>query len=291
MAYDANKPADDQYIALGPGDIRTNLEGLITGRNVDAQKIMGYSPGNGSGNIPLNNGMVNTNLNADTLDGSHAADFAGVNHDHDDATTSTDGFMSNTDKAKLDGVASGAEVNQNAFYDFIVRNAGLFYHIFATSKTDSVQLLDGANITITPDTVNKTITFAVSGTVPAASGAAYAANADTVDGLHAAAFAAASHTTHTGEASSIAATGYKKFADGMIINWGLVTDIPANSGNKSLTFALAFPNNWFSIALASGDNGGFYGAAIEYYTPSKSGVVLVNRSTAIKSCYVIAIGN
>lgn len=66
--------------------------------------------------------------NADTLDGYHAAyfapgqhnhdavyaaanhthNYAAMSHTHEEATTSTAGFMSATDKAKLNGIASGA---------------------------------------------------------------------------------------------------------------------------------------------------------------------------------------
>ncbi|MHC1750786.1 MAG: hypothetical protein AB9856_21135 [Cellulosilyticaceae bacterium] len=42
----------------------------------------GKSPGNDNGNIPLNNGSTNVNLNADMLDGKHATDFASSNHIH-----------------------------------------------------------------------------------------------------------------------------------------------------------------------------------------------------------------
>ena len=37
----------------------------------DAETIDGYSAGNSSGNVPVSNGTVNTNLNADILDGKH----------------------------------------------------------------------------------------------------------------------------------------------------------------------------------------------------------------------------
>lgn len=53
-------------------------------------------------------------LDADTLDGKQASDFADVNHTHSQyatashnhavATSSSNGFMSSTDKAKLDGI-------------------------------------------------------------------------------------------------------------------------------------------------------------------------------------------
>jgi hypothetical protein len=41
----------------------------------DAGAVDGYLPGNTSGRIPINNGALNTNLNADRVDGQHAADL------------------------------------------------------------------------------------------------------------------------------------------------------------------------------------------------------------------------
>ncbi|MFH0930021.1 MAG: hypothetical protein V1814_02100, partial [Candidatus Moraniibacteriota bacterium] len=43
-----------------------------------AMNIAGQSIGNGAGNIPLSNGILNTNLNADLLDGQHATAFQPV---------------------------------------------------------------------------------------------------------------------------------------------------------------------------------------------------------------------
>jgi hypothetical protein len=40
-----------------------------------AQSISGYAVGNASGNISISNGTINTNLNADLLDGQHASAF------------------------------------------------------------------------------------------------------------------------------------------------------------------------------------------------------------------------
>lgn len=50
-------------------------------------------------------------LDADLLDGSQASDFAASTHGHAAATTDAAGFMSTTDKTKLDGIATGAQVN------------------------------------------------------------------------------------------------------------------------------------------------------------------------------------
>ena len=49
-------------------------------------------------------------LDADTLDGQHAVSFAPASHSHANATTGAAGFMAATDKAKLDGMGTGANV-------------------------------------------------------------------------------------------------------------------------------------------------------------------------------------
>jgi hypothetical protein len=40
---------------------------------ITSNDVQGYTPGNSSGNIPISNGTVNTNLNADLLDGQHGS--------------------------------------------------------------------------------------------------------------------------------------------------------------------------------------------------------------------------
>lgn len=44
----------------------------------NASQLSGYSAGNASGNVPVSNGTLNSNLNADLLDGQHAAAFVNV---------------------------------------------------------------------------------------------------------------------------------------------------------------------------------------------------------------------
>lgn len=76
------------------------------------------------------------------------------------ATALADGLMSTTDKTKLDGVAAGAEVNQNAFSNITVGNDT----IAADAKTDTLGLIAGANVTLTADTANDTVTIAATDT-------------------------------------------------------------------------------------------------------------------------------
>ena len=59
------------------------------------------------------------------------------------------------EKNKLSGIASGAEVNQNAFSNIIVGSTT----IEADSKTDTLTLLAGSNITLTPDATNDKVTI------------------------------------------------------------------------------------------------------------------------------------
>lgn len=56
---------------------------------------------------------------------------------------------------KLDGIATGAEVNQNAFSNVTVGSTT----ISADSKTDTLTIVAGSNITLTPDATNDKITI------------------------------------------------------------------------------------------------------------------------------------
>lgn len=76
------------------------------------------------------------------------------------ATQSANGLLSSGDKKKLDGVASGAEVNQNAFSNVKIGNTT----IAADGKTDTIELTAGNNITLTPDATNDKITIAATDT-------------------------------------------------------------------------------------------------------------------------------
>lgn len=60
-----------------------------------------------------------------------------------------------TEKTKLSGIAIGAEVNQNAFSNVKVGTTT----VSADSKTDTLELSGGANITITPDATNDKVTI------------------------------------------------------------------------------------------------------------------------------------
>lgn len=77
------------------------------------------------------------------------------------ATTSAAGLMSAADKTKLNGIATGAEVNQNAFANVIVGDT----QIAADAKSDSLTLIAGDNVTLTPSADNDSVTIASKDTV------------------------------------------------------------------------------------------------------------------------------
>ncbi len=164
MAFDKTKPMDDEYIAAGPAAIRENLRALKEDQIVDAGTVNGLAVGNASGNIPKANGTLCTNLNAQYLGGNLAGYFSPATHTHSAATTSSNGMMANTDKAKLDGIAAGAQVNQNAFAGVLIGGTT----IQADAATDTLELVGGANIALIPDATNDRVTIAVAGKVASA---------------------------------------------------------------------------------------------------------------------------
>ena len=81
--------------------------------------------------------------------------IAATDTTYGNATQSGGGLMSVDDKKKLDGIASGAEVNQNAFSKVVVGSTT----VEADTKTDTLTLAAGDNVTITPDATNDKITI------------------------------------------------------------------------------------------------------------------------------------
>lgn len=166
MAYNKDFPADDSYLADFPANEREQIRAIVEDKIVNAGKVNGLTTSNGSGQVPVSNGTVNTNLNADLLDGHHAEYFSPSGHRHNNASTSSDGFMSASDKTKLNGVATGAEVNQNAFGNVAVGSTTLQ----ADNKQDTLYINAGNNISIAADAANDKLTIGLSGIVPVANG-------------------------------------------------------------------------------------------------------------------------
>lgn len=79
-----------------------------------------------------------------------------LNNASNTATQSNLGLMSATDKIKLDGIDTGAQVNANGYSEVVVDSTV----IDATTDSDTLQLT-GSNVTLTSDAVNKEVTIGV----------------------------------------------------------------------------------------------------------------------------------
>ena len=77
-----------------------------------------------------------------------------------EASTSASGVMSSSDKTKLNNIAANAEVNQNAFSNVKVGSTT----IQADAKTDTLELVAGSNVTLTPDASGDKVTIAAQDT-------------------------------------------------------------------------------------------------------------------------------
>lgn len=151
-----------------------NISHAISSDNaINANKLQELTAGNSKGQIPINNGIENVNLNAALLNGKASSYFATSNHTHTTATQSSNGYMSNADKKKLDGIASGAEINQNAFANVKVGSTT----ISSDAKQDTLELVAGTNISLVGDANNDKVTIGVTGKV------ASATTADKVNGI------------------------------------------------------------------------------------------------------------
>lgn len=246
MAYDGARPANDDYISAGPALIRENQRALKEDGIGNAGMLVGKVPGNASGNIPISNGVLCSNLHADKLDDKDASDFAGADHGHNVATTNDNGFMENTMVIKLNGIAAGAQVNQNVFQVINVSGGIVGNSIFPTSPSDILDFVKGANIDITADERRKSLTFSVTGVVPNASYANNAGNASSLQGYGPGNFAAAGHTMHPNEISSLTTQGYRVFADGLKIQFFHTGPFALNE-TRYLFFPIAFSTPPFAF--------------------------------------------
>lgn len=110
-------------------------------------------PQGDSTNTIATTAFVNAEIAADATPITHVGSGDGQ---HALVTPLVHGFMSSIDKSKLDGIATGAEVNQNAF-SYIAVNGQTT--VSADLKTDTLTLVGGSNMTIITDSINDSITF------------------------------------------------------------------------------------------------------------------------------------
>ncbi len=88
-------------------------------------------------------------------------DTAGATTSDDLAEGTTNLYLTSAERTKLSGIATGAEVNQNAFSNVAVAGQTT---VAADAKTDTLTLVAGTGVTLTTDAAADSITIAASGT-------------------------------------------------------------------------------------------------------------------------------
>jgi hypothetical protein len=87
-------------------------------------------------------------------------DVAGATTSDDLAEGTTNLYLTSAERTKLSGIATGAEVNQNAFSNIAVSGQTT---VAADAKTDTFTLVAGTGVTLTTDAGADSITIAASG--------------------------------------------------------------------------------------------------------------------------------
>jgi len=86
-------------------------------------------------------------------------DVAGATTSDDLAEGTTNLYLTSAERTKLSGIATGAEVNQNAFSNVAVSGQTT---VAADAKTDTLTLVAGTGVTLTTDATTDSITIAAS---------------------------------------------------------------------------------------------------------------------------------
>ena len=169
------------------------------------------------------------------------------------ATTTTAGLMSAEDKETLDNlVATGGEVNQNAFSNVTVAGTT----IAATGKTDTISVVAGDNITLTPDAANKKYTISAKDTTYSAASASSAglmsaADKEKLDGIASNANKY-THVTYDAKTSGM----YKITVDGE----GHVSAATAIAKSDITALGIPAQDTTYSDVVANGTSGLMSGA-------------------------------
>lgn len=126
---------------------KTSIETITSGK-VNVSDIVNNLTTNSSSKVLSAAQGVALKALIDALDSNKVDKVSGKGLSTNDYTTA--------EKTKLSGIATGAEVNQNAFSNIVVGSTT----VAADSKTDSLTL-EGSNVTITADATNDKVTFSV----------------------------------------------------------------------------------------------------------------------------------
>ena len=136
--------------------IKSKLATVATSGSYNDLKNKPTIPSVGNGTVTIKQAGASKGTFTMNQSGNTTIELTDNNTTYGVATQSTNGLESAADKKKLDGIATGAEVNQNAFSNVVVGSTT----IAADSKTDTLTLA-GSNVTITPDATNDKVTIGI----------------------------------------------------------------------------------------------------------------------------------
>lgn len=139
----------------------TTLGGVKVGSGLDIDET-GSLSAQKLPDVAVNDGKVVTGLTDNNLQTTNVKDLklkgiTPVSGGYVSEGATLGGAFSALDEAVKNAVASGGEVNQNAFSNVVVGSTT----VEADSKTDSLELVAGENVTITPDASKDQIKFSV----------------------------------------------------------------------------------------------------------------------------------
>ena len=169
---------------------------------------------------------------------------------------STNDFT-NADQTKLNGIATGAEVNQNAFSNVAVGGTT----IAADTKTDTLSIVAGANVTLTPDAAADSVTIAAQDTT-------YSPATASADGLMT--------STQYSKLNGIAAGAEVNVIDSITVNGTAATVTNKTAAITTPTKTSDLTNDSGFITSADVPEG----AAASTTTPKMDGTAAVGTETA-----------
>ena len=148
--------------------VTSNVQTQLNGKAASGHTHSAYVNQNAFSNVVVGSTTIAADSATDTLtlvagsnvtltpdESGDSITIAAKDTTYSDATTSAHGLMTAAMVTKLNGIASGAQVNQNAFSKVTVGSTT----VEADNATDTLTLVAGTNVTITPDATNDKITI------------------------------------------------------------------------------------------------------------------------------------